>query len=100
MFPDRDIIDLYLQNTESGQIITDLGDTYGWLFINGANEELTSKQEQTYNEACTVYGVERQNGTLFIRVVNDNLIDPVIRLAQTITVVSHALDVGQPDIDL
>ena len=89
MFPDRDIIDIYWQDTPSGQIISDLGEARGWLFINSGS--LTTEQEQIYHEVFSSYGVERQNGTLFKRVDNDNLANSVFLLVQAITVVVNTL---------
>ena len=94
-YPDGDLIDLYWRDTPKGQVISDLGDTYGWLFLNGAHDKLTSKQNQAYDDACLTYGVERRDGLLLTYVMDDNLAGAVIRLAQAITMVSHTVDVGQ-----
>ena len=95
IFPDGDLIDLYWRDTSLGQVVSDLGDTCGWLFINGAHQELTSEQSQAYDEACSIYGVERRDGLLLAHIADGNLADAVVRLAQAITMISHTLDVGQ-----
>lgn len=96
LMPDGHQVDLYWRETRDGQVISDLGDTYGWLFINGAYEELTAAQDAAYDDACSTYGVERLGVTLLARICDGQITDAVIRLGQAITMVSHTLDVGQP----
>ena len=92
VFPDGDLIDVYWRDTDCGPVVSDLGDTWGWLFINGGNESLTDKQNRAYAAACKTYGVERRGGVLLARVSNGNVADVVVRLAQAITAVSQVLD--------
>ena len=96
LMPDGHQVNLYWRETRDGQVISDLGDTYGWLFVNGAYEELTPAQDAAYDAACSTYGVERLGVTLLARTGDGQLADAVIRLGQAITMVSHTLDVGQP----
>lgn len=95
LMPDGHQIDLYWRDTRKGQVVSDLGDTYGWLFVNGAYDELTPAQDAAYNAACSAYGVERFGVTLLVRIDDGQLADAVIRLGQAITMVSHTLDVGE-----
>ena len=95
LMPDGHQVNLYWRETRDGQVISDLGDTYGWLFVNGAYEELTPAQDAAYDAACSTYGVERLGVTLLARTGDGQLADAVIRLGQAITMVSHTLDVGQ-----
>ena len=95
LMPDGHQIDLYWRDTREGQVISDLGDTYGWLFVNGAYDELTPAQDAAYDAACSTYGVERLGVTLLARIAAGQLADAVIRLGQAITMVSHTLDIGQ-----
>ena len=99
VYPDGDNIDLYWRDTPQGQVISDLGDTYGWLFINGAHDKLTSKQNQAYDGACLTYGVERRDGLLLTYVVDGKLAEAVVRLAQAIMAISQSVDVGQQSSD-
>ncbi len=95
LMPDGHQIDVYWRDTPWGQVVSDLGDTYGWLFVNGAYDRLTAKQNAAYDAACAAYGVERLDVAILARVTDGGLADAVIRLAQAITTVSHTLDVGQ-----
>ena len=95
IFPDGDLIDLYWRDTPMGQVVSDLGDTCGWLLINGAHQELTSEQSQAYDEACLIYGVERRDGLLLTHIADGNLANAVVPLVQAITMISHTLDIGQ-----
>ena len=92
-FPDGDAIDLYWQDSPDGPAVSDLGETYGWLFVNGGSESLTAKQNRAYDDACMTYGVERKAGELRARVTDGQLASAVFRLSQAITMVSQALDV-------
>lgn len=93
VFPDGDVIDLYWQNSSHGQVISDLGETYGWLFINGGNESLTAKQNRAYDDACLTYGVARDAGVLWAPVTDGQLASAVFRLSQAITMVTQTLDI-------
>ena len=95
LMPDGHQVNLYWRETYRGQVVSDLGDTYGWLFINGAYDELTPDQDSAYDAACVAYDVERFGVALLARVTEGELADAVIRLGQAITMVSHTLDVGQ-----
>lgn len=98
LMPDGHQVDLYWRHTDRGEVISDLGDTYGWLFVNGAHDELTTEQDATYNAVCSAYGVERLGVTLLAHIDEGQLADAVIRLGQAITMVSHTLDIGQKPI--
>lgn len=93
VLPDGDGIDLYWRETPRGQVVSDLGDTLGWLFINGGNSGLTKRQDDAYDQACSMFAVERRNGVLIAGVADGNIAEAVIRLAQAITVVSQVLDI-------
>ena len=95
LMPDGHQVDLYWRETPRGQVVSDLGDTYGWLFVNGAYDELTSEQDAAYETACVAYDLERSGVALLARVTEGELADAVIRLGQAVTMVSHTLDVGQ-----
>ena len=95
LMPDGHHINLYWRDTRKGQVVSDLGDTYGWLFVNGAYDELTPAQDAAYDAACSTYEVERLGATLLARIDEGQLADAVIRLGQAITMVSHTLDIGQ-----
>ena len=92
--PDGDMIDLYWRDTPKGQVISDLGDTRAWLFVNGDYDELTTKKEQAIDQACSTYGVERHGEILLARVENNDVALAIVRLVQAVTVVSQSLDVG------
>lgn len=97
IFPDGDAVDLYWQNSPDGQVVSDLGETYGWLFVNGSSESLTAKQNRAYDDACSTYGVKRRAGVLWAPVVDGNLASVVFRLSQAITMVSQVLDINPPE---
>lgn len=97
VFPDGDLIDVYWRDTAGGPVVSDLGDTYGWLFINGGGETLTDRQSRAYDAVSKTYGVERQGGVLLARISDGNVADAVARLVQAITAVSQVLDCAGND---
>ena len=100
VLPDGHQIDVYWRDTPWGQVVSDLGDTYGWIFVNGAYDRLTPKQDEAYYAACSAYGVERFEEAILARVSDGGLADAVVRLAQAITTVSNTLDVGEQPADV
>ena len=96
VFPDGHQIDLYWRDTLWGQVVSDLGDTHGWLFMNADDDISAVVQEHIYAAACHAYGVERLDAAMLARVSNGDLASAVIRLAQAITAVSQSLDARGP----
>lgn len=95
VLPDGHQIDVYWRDTQWGQVVSDLGDTHGWLFMNAAKDLAVSAQDQMYTIVCETYGVERLDVALLARVTDGDLANAVIRLAQAITAVSYSLDEEQ-----
>ena len=92
VLPDGHQIDVYWRDTQWGQVVSDLGDTYGWLFMNAASDIAASRQDDMYAAVCEAYGVERLDIALLARISDGSLANAVIRLAQAITAVSQSLD--------
>jgi Domain of unknown function DUF1828 len=89
LYPDGDIIDLYLQE-KMGQItFTDLGDTLRWLRMQTFARQKTDKQEALIRDICLTLGVEQYRGMLLLRVKqNESLVSAITRLAQAVIRVS------------
>ena len=96
VLPDGHQIDLYWRDTLWGQVVSDLGDTHGWLFMNADDGISAVRQEQIYEAVCHTYGVERLDVAMLARVSGGDLANAVIRLAQAITAVSQTLDTEEP----
>lgn len=89
LYPDGDVIDLYLQE-KAGQItLTDLGDTLRWLRMQTVTRQKTDKQEALIRDICLTLGIEQYRGMLLLRVKqNESLASALTRLAQAVIRVS------------
>jgi len=79
LYPDGDVIDLYLK--PETQTLTDLGETLGWLDMQTWTQSLSKKQDQLLNDILITYGIELYEGMLLVR-VRDNMAEAITRLAQ------------------
>ena len=97
LMPDGDIIDLYWSTDSFGDIVSDWGDTAGWLFVTGKDRwSMKEQRDAVYAAACEMYYVQREDGMMQARVSDGcSAVQAVVKLAQAITAVGFALDVGQ-----
>lgn len=86
LYPDGDVIDLYLkQNGGNGgeATISDLGETLRWLRMQTVAQRRSPKQHQLIQDVCLTHGVELFRGMLTVRVqMPDELGKGFTRLAQ------------------
>src|SRR5207245_750040 len=83
LFPDGDIIDLFLKGEEEYTTLTDLGETLGWLRMQTVTQRQSSKQRQLINDICLNHGIEFYRGMLMIRLAqSEDLAQAVMRLSQ------------------
>lgn len=83
LYPDGDIIDLFYQKTEADEIIlTDLGETLGWLRMQSVSKKRSQKQNQLIDDICQTLGIELFRGMLMVRAKPETLADDLTRLAQ------------------
>ena len=83
LYPDGDVIDLYVQKGIDGESLTDAGETLRWLRSSSLSGKFTDKQKQCIRDVCVTHGVEWYQGELILRIGgNVNLADSVMRLAQ------------------
>ncbi|WP_353932961.1 DUF1828 domain-containing protein [Okeanomitos corallinicola TIOX110] len=85
ILPDGSVIDLFLKEKEESYVLTDLGETFGWLYLQTAAYSLSRNQEIIIKDIVITHGVEQFNGMLITRLKkDDNLADAVLRLSQAI----------------
>lgn len=84
LYPDGDIIDLFLSQAEGGSsTLTDLGETLGWLRTQTVSERKTNRQLRLIEDVCLTHGVELYRGMLMVRVKElDKMAEAVSRLSQ------------------
>ncbi len=89
LYPDGDVIDIFVKYKDSGFILTDLGETIAWLMLRSISNSLTSKEDNMIEDLISIYQVERYKGMLIKRCDNsDNLSTAVLDLCQAIIRVS------------
>jgi hypothetical protein len=83
LYPDGDIIDIFLQGKGNTGTLTDLGETLRWLRMQTVTQRQSSKQLQLITDICLTHNVEFYHGMLTVRVkrVEDFAADAT-RLAQ------------------
>ena len=83
LYPDGDIIDLYLATNGQQVTLTDLGETTRWLRVQSLSQKRSVKQKQMIEDICLNHGIEFFRGMLSLRVnETDDMALVVTRLAQ------------------
>ncbi len=67
IFPNGDLLELFVDETLEGFVVSDLGETWGWLFRTSGMEDLTSGCRKQIREIENGTGVQFQRGTLRYR---------------------------------
>ncbi|MGB3206226.1 MAG: DUF1828 domain-containing protein [Crinalium sp.] len=87
--PDGSLIDLFLQEKEGTYLITDLGETLGWLYLQTSNDDLTAWQLMRLNRLLTIYKVELKDGMLISYTNNSGVHEAIINLLITIIEIAN-----------
>ncbi len=83
LYPDGDVIDLFYKEEGEYVILTDFGETLGWLQMQTAAQQKSVKQRQLINDICLNLNVQLYRGMLMIRLKrSDDLAQAVMRLSQ------------------
>jgi len=88
LYPDGDVIDLFLRDDGRFTTLSDLGETVRWLNSQTVAARRTSKQDHLLIDACRTIGVEFTRGALNIHTAPEMFADDVTRLAQACVRVS------------
>ncbi len=85
LYPDGDYVDLYLWQTPEGWILTDAGETAGYLADYGVRLQQSPKRRKIIDDVLLTHGVEWFQGELRLRLAKeDDLAWAVTRLSQAI----------------
>ncbi|MBE9126038.1 MULTISPECIES: DUF1828 domain-containing protein [unclassified Coleofasciculus] len=83
LYPDGDVIDVFLKEKDGQYVLTDLGETLRWLRMQTISPKRSEKQEILIQDTLLTHGVERYRGMLILRIKKEeNLASAVIRLSQ------------------
>lgn len=82
LYPDGDVLDVFVKTSNGLVIVTDLGGTLGWLWTQNPTN-LTPKQQELVADVCKTHGVERLGGLGgMLYTQGQSLADAVMRVAQ------------------
>lgn len=84
LYPDGDVIDLFLRESDDVATLSDLGETFRWLRMQSPSQRRTKKQESLVQDVCLTTGVELFKGMLMVR------LRPGAPLAEAVTRLSQA----------
>lgn len=83
LYPDGDVIDLFLQDRNGAITITDLGETLRWLRAQSLSVRRSPRQAKLIEDVCLTHGLELFRGMLLARVrPGDDLSAVIVRVAQ------------------
>ena len=83
LYPDGDVIDLFLKESQGTLTLADLGETLRWLRGQSISQRRSAKQQQLIEDVCLTHGVELYKGMLMLRLrPGEELASAVTRLAQ------------------
>lgn len=83
LYPDGDVIDVFLMEDDFPTTLTDFGDTLGWLWTQTVSSRRTSRQQRLIEDVCLTHGVELYRGMLMVRVRRREMLpEAVVRLSQ------------------
>jgi hypothetical protein len=89
LYPDGDVIDIYIHEQGSQRTLTDFGDTLGWLKSQTIAKKKTDKQEALLQDVCLTHGIENYRGMFCLRIDDSTpFADQVIRFSQALVRIS------------
>ena len=89
LYPDGDVVDVFVLERGSGYTITDFGDALGWLGLQSISRQRSPKQQMLIQDVCQTLRIEMFQDQLVLRqVIRDELAESVLRVAQAAVRVS------------
>ena len=81
--PDGGVIDLFVREAaRGGFVVTDLGESLGWLRSQSNSGKRSPKQEKLVNDVCMTLGVELFKGQLVMHTPPEKVAQSVMRVGQ------------------
>ena len=97
LYPDGDLVDAFVVEQGGEYLVTDFGDTLGWLRMHSASDGLTPKQRGMADDVCRDLGVGRDRGQLTLRCRDRaEIADAVHRLGQAAVRIADILFAFRP----
>ena len=85
LYPDGDLVDVFVRERDGRHLVTDYGDALGWLDMQSVSGELTANQRDMITDACRALGITEDRGQLTLRCDDQAMLaDAIHRLAQAV----------------
>lgn len=89
LYPDGGVVDVFVLERNGRYIVTDFGDTLGWLGLQSVSKKRTKMQDALIQDVCLTLRIEQLSDQLMLRdVPRGALGDSVLRVAQAAVRVS------------
>ena len=89
LYPDGGVVDVFVLERDGSYIVTDFGDTLGWLGLQSVSQQRTPKQNALVQDVCQTLRIEFSSDQLMLRdVASGALGESVLRVAQAAVRVS------------
>ena len=89
LYPDGGVVDVFVLERNGRYIVTDFGDTLGWLGLQSVSHNRTKRQDALIQDVCLTLRIENQHDQLMLRDVSSGALgDSVLRVAQAAVRVS------------
>jgi hypothetical protein len=83
LYPDGDVVDVFVLERGSSYVVTDFGDALGWLGLQSVSRQRSPKQQMLIRDVCQTLRIELFNDQLVLRSVTDDALgESVLRVAQ------------------
>jgi hypothetical protein len=83
LYPDGDVIDLFLKEKDGQYVLTDLGETLRWLYMQARSPKRSERQEAFIQDTLLTYGIKQYRGMLMLQIQKEeNLTSAITRLSQ------------------
>ena len=89
LYPDGDVVDVFVLERGSSYTVTDFGDALGWLGLQSVSRQRSPKQRMLIQDVCQTLRIELFQDQLVLRqVMKDVVGESVLRVAQAAVRVS------------
>ena len=83
LYPDGDVVDVFVLESGDRYTVTDFGDALGWLGLQAVSRQRSPKQQMLIRDICQTLRIELFNDQLVLRSVTDDALgESVLRVAQ------------------
>ena len=97
LYPDGDIVDVFVEERDEDYLLTDYGEALGWLRAQSFGAKMTVGQTRIAQDVCMTLGIEIDRGQLTLRDVDAlALSDAVHRVGQAMVRVADIWFTFQP----